>query len=93
MVKFLTGLSKLEERVYVHVKNEEIRDRFLQDAEEEGFTIGGKKPMEKEEKSDIYAINDDGTLNYVGFAGHIAFKQADSVGGRRLLKIDYEKYI
>lgn len=93
MVKFLTGLSKLEESVYVLVKDEEIRDRFLQDAEEEGFTIGGVRPTEQEEKSDIYALNDNGTLNFVGFAGHMAFKQADSVGGRRLLKVDYSKCV
>lgn len=93
MVKFLTGLSKLEERVYVLVKNEEIRKRFLQDAEDEGFTIGGEKPTEKKEKSDIYALNDNCTLSFAGFTGHMAFKHADSVGGRRLLKIDYEKIL
>lgn len=44
-------LSKLEERVYVLVKNEEIRKRFLQNAEDEGFAIGGEKPTQKKNYS------------------------------------------
>lgn len=41
----VTELSKLNGKVYVYLRNEVIERRFLQDAENEGFTFGdGEKP-------------------------------------------------
>jgi len=88
-MKTLRELAKVDARVYVYVGKKEVRDRFLKRAEEEGFTFGdGVKPLEREAYDDIYALNPDGTLNFVGFAGHLAFR-----GGRKdLVKIEYEKW-
>lgn len=41
----VTELSKLNGKVYVYLRDEVIARRFLQDAENEGFTFGdGEKP-------------------------------------------------
>lgn len=88
----IADLLRLKGRVYVRLANEEIGRRFLRDAEREGFTFGdGAKPTERE-YSDIFAINRDMTINYVGFIGHIAFSGAKKIGGERLFRVDYEKY-
>ena len=88
----ITDLLKLKGRVYVYLANKVIGQRFLQNAEQEGFTFcGGAKPTERE-YDDIFAINKDMTINYVGFIGHIASRSAKRIGGERLFKVDYEKY-
>lgn len=93
-MRIVRELAKMDGRVYVFVKDDVVTNQFLQDAEEEGFTFGDLcKPTERKEKADIYAINKDGTINFVGFAGHMAFHHADHVGKDVLIKVDYEKYI
>ena len=67
----------------------DIGKRFLQDAENEGFMFrDGVKPTQREADS-IFAINDDMTINYVGFVGHVAYQAADKIGNKPLIKIDY----
>ena len=80
-------------RVYVYLSNEEICNKFLSDAEKEGFIFcDGVKPTERE-GADIYALNQNRTINYVGFIGHMAFQSAHKIDNQRLVKIDYEEYI
>ena len=86
-------LSAYTGRIYVYLATKEIGRRFLQDAEKEGFTFGdGVKPTERK-ASDIFAINMDMTINYVGFVGHMADWVADQVGNQPLIKIDYREMI
>ena len=88
-MKTIKELASIGERVYVYLKDEETAQRFLRDAEAEGFTFGdGVRPTERH-WSDLYAIHPDGTLNYVGANGHIAYGSgADSV-----VRIDYSQVI
>lgn len=80
-------------RVYVYLSSEEVCDRFLHDTEKEGFTFcDGVTPTERK-GADIYALNRNRTINYVGFIGYIAFQSAKRIGNQKLVKIDYEKYI
>ena len=82
-------LSAYAGRVYVYLATEDIAKRFLQDAENEGFIFrDGVKPTQREADS-IFAINDDMTINYVGFVGRIAYQAADRIGNKPLIKIDY----
>lgn len=82
-------LSNYKGRIYVFLASAEIGKRFLQDAENEGFTFGdGVKPTQREAE-DIFAINEDMTINYVGFVGHLAYRLADKIGDRPLIRIDY----
>ena len=76
-------------RIYIYLATTDIGKRFLQDAENEGFMFrDGVKPTQREADS-IFAINDDMTINYVGFVGHVAYQAADKIGNKPLIKIDY----
>ena len=47
-------------------------------------------PTQKE-YSDIYAINDDLTISYTGWAGHVLFHNGDRA--KNVVRIDYGKYV
>lgn len=73
-------------KVYVYLSDEAVGERFLQQAEQEGFTFSdGAKPTSRH-YSDIMAVNPDGTINYVGSYGRMAF------GANAVNKIDYQRF-
>lgn len=89
----MVKLSKLNGKVYVFVKDEILCKKFLQDAEKEGVSFGdGEKPTARP-GNDLYVVNRDWTISHAGGAGHMAFHSADTVGGQKLIRIDYEKYL
>ncbi len=90
-IKDLVNLNN--ERVYVYLANNDIGNRFMQQAEDEGFTFnGGVKPTDRC-YAEIMAVNDDCTINFVGSVGRMAFGSgAETVGNRKLLRVDFEKY-
>ena len=89
----VTELSKRNGKVYVYLKNETITQQFLQDAENEGFTFGdGARPTTRA-SSDLYAVNPDHTINYVGWAGHMAYQAAKKIGDQELIRVDYAGYL
>ena len=76
----------IHQHTYVYCRSRAIAERFLRDAEEEGFMFGdGKKPTEMN-ADDIFALNDDFTMSYTGFAPHAMF----GGGGSHVIWIDYE---
>ena len=87
-------LSQMDGRVYVFFKTEALCQQFLSQAEQEGFTFqDGAKPTERH-TSDIIAVNNDFTINYVGSVGHVAFgSNVKRIGEENLIRIDYEDYI
>lgn len=86
-------LSSYTGRIYVYLANGDICKRFLQDAEKEGFTFtDGTNPIQKH-TSDIIALNQDVTINYVGFVGRVAFQVANRIGNQPLVKIDYREFL
>ena len=89
MVNIKSLLSAHTGRIYIYLATADIGNRFLQDAENEGFLFrDGVKPTQREADS-IFAINDDMTINYVGFVGHVAYQAANKIGNKPLIKIDY----
>ena len=89
----VTELSKLNGKVYVYLRDEVIARRFLQDAENEGFTFGdGEKPTARP-GNNLYVVNRDWTISHVGWAGHMAFQLAKYVGEQELIRVDYERYL
>lgn len=85
-------LSTNTGRVYVYFATEGVCKRFLQDAENEGFTFtDGTKPTQKH-TSDVLAVNPDLTINYVGAIGHIAYQAASKIGNQKLIRIDYRDF-
>ena len=92
-MRTITELSKLNGKVYVYLRNETVAKKFLIDAEADGFTFGdGVKPTERD-ISDLFVVNRDWSISYVGWAGHMAYKSANCIGDQELIRIDYEKYI
>lgn len=82
-------LSAYAGRIYVYLATDDLGKQFLRDAENEGFTFcDGVKPTQREADS-ILAINDDMTINYVGFVGHMAYQASDLIGNQKLVKVDY----
>ena len=89
MERTLTALRReLRGDIFVWLRNEEVAKRFLQDAENEGFTIGGDRPTARPAEQ-IMALH-DGTISYVGANGRIRFGCGDTKGFHR---VDYEKYL
>lgn len=89
----VTELSKLNGKVYVYLRDEVIARRFLQDAENEGFTFGdGEKPTART-GNNLHVVNRDWTISHVGWAGHMAFQSAKYVGEQELIRVDYERYL
>lgn len=91
-MRTIKNLLTKKGRVYVYLPDEEIARQFLVDAEREGFTFGDGASVTKREPSDIYALNEDKTINFVGFAGHILFNSAKKIGKSKLFKVNYRKY-
>ena len=89
MERTLKTLRKeLKGDIYVWLRNAEIGQRFLQDAESEGFTVGGNRPTTKPYAT-VMALHDV-TISYVGTNGMIRFQCGDANGFHR---VDYEKYV
>ena len=88
-MRTVSNLLNLEGRVYVYLKSENIVNLFLKNAEAEGFTFGdGVKPTGRDH-SDIYALHDDWTINFVGFVSHMAFHSP----AEQFIRVDYGKYL
>ncbi len=74
--------------IFIYLRDAQIGERFLRDAEAEGFTIAGDKPTAKPYAS-VMALH-YGTINYVGANGMMRFGCGDTTLLRR---VDYEKYV
>lgn len=94
MERTLKALTKLDGRVYVYLANDEAGKTFLAQAEAEGMLFDtGAKPTDNPYAT-VMAINHDGTMNYVGANGMVAFQVgADTIGSEKLICVDYEKYV
>ena len=44
-------------------------------------------------KTYLYVVNRDWIISHVGWAGHMVFQSAKSVGGQELIRVDYERYL
>lgn len=83
-----------DKKVYVYLANDEIGNKFMQQAESEGIAFNdGVKPTERN-YAEIMAVNNDFTINFVGSVGRMAFGSGtESIGDKKLLRVDFEKYI
>ncbi len=89
MERTLTNLRRSKKGdIYIFLRSTEIGERFLRDAEAEGFTIGAAKPTARP-YSMIMALH-DGRINYVGTNGVIRFQCGGTADFHR---VDYEKFV
>lgn len=93
-MRTIANLLNLDGRVYVYVPSKNIRRLFLKNAQEEGFMFAdGVKPTRRRAYDDIYALNKDFTLNFVGYIGHIAFHHPEVPNDYNLIRVDYAAYL
>lgn len=93
-VRTIKNISEMEGKAYVYLANDEIGNKFMHMAEDEGFTFGdGVKPTERQ-YAEVMAVNHNATINYVGVNGRMAFGSgAKTIGDEVLIRIDFEKYL
>lgn len=93
-MRTIAELLNLDGRVYVYVPSKKIRRLFLTNAQKEGFSFDdGAKPTKRRAYDDIYALNEDFTLNFVGHIRHIAFHHPSCFENDKLIRIDYCAYL
>lgn len=80
-------------RIYIFLTDDSTKRLFTQSAITEGFTFGDGAATDTRELDSIMALNGDHTINYVGINGHVAFGVNTSIGGKPLIRIDYQRYI
>ena len=89
----LTALSRLDGRVYVYCSDRRTLQRFIEDAENEYFHYRDGVSLLERKPDSIMALNRDRTVNYIGYAGTLAFRTASMVGDQPLIRVDYRKYV
>lgn len=86
MERTLTDLrNSLEGKIYVWMKDAETEQKFVADAESEGYLYGKIRPSDSP-VDNIVALHDNKQLSHVGAVGRMDFQ---SGGGHR---IDYKKF-
>lgn len=90
----IKDLTYLQGRVYLYMSDSTIRDQFITDANEEGVTYGDGVTLTERKPDAIMALNDNMTVNFVGFAGHMHFLQASAPEkhSNPLIRVDYGRY-
>ena len=88
-MRTIRDLIKTDKKVYIYLQNKAIEYRFMSDAEREGITYGdGIKPTERP-VDDIMALNSDGTISFLGWAGRMPYHYSKDT----VKRVDYERYI
>ena len=86
-------LLSLDGQIFVLLRGKNICNLFLTQAEQEGFTFqDGTKPTASR-PADIIVLHSDWTLNNVGWAGHMAFRNPAAKLGEPIIRVDFGKYI
>ena len=92
-MRTVSNLLTLNGQVYIYLASANLSALFFKNAENEGVTFGdGRRPTESQ-TADIIALNTDWTINYVGWAGHMAFRYPQVVAGEPLVRVDYGRYL
>lgn len=84
--KLLTNSKK---RVYVFLADEETEAKFIADADAEGYTFEDGTLLSERASSNLYALNQNKTVNYLNSVGRIAFQ----CNSKHIVRVDYKKYV
>lgn len=71
--------------VYVYLPSKAATLDFLRAAEKEGFLFGDGKRPTKKPLDDYYALHQDLTMNFIGFAGRLRWRSGDD----GILRVEY----
>ena len=78
--------EKFEGKIFVYLADEKIRKEFAEDAEKEGFTIGGQKPTER----DVDEKHERRNFQHVQRMEFMANGGSNAKG--KFHRVDYAKY-
>lgn len=92
-MRTVSNLLNLDGMIYVYLASPNLSALLMKNAEAEGFTFGDGVKLTERGVADIMALKSDWTINYVGWAGHMAFRYSDDVVGDPIIRVDYGKYI
>lgn len=88
-MRTIRNLINHEKKVYILLRTKEIRYRFMNDADRESISYGDGVKASDRMVEDIMALKADGTICFLGWAGHMCYHY----GKNAAIRIDYEKYI
>ena len=87
-MRTLTELLKTNNKVFIRLANDNLKQKFMQQAEDEGFVYQGQKPTTLQAES-IMIIHDDYTLGtLVGMATNMHYHYCP-----KEMRVDYARYI
>lgn len=78
-----------QKRVYVFIADKETEAKFITDADTEGYVFEDGTMLSERASSNLYAINQNKTVNYLNSIGRIAFQ----CNSKHIVRVDYKKYI
>ena len=88
-MKTITQISRLDGRVYVYLASKQLVCQSLKQAEIEGFTFcDGVNPTNSKETA-VMAVNPNRTINFVGFVGLMPYAVAETIGDKRIIRVEY----
>lgn len=88
-MRTIKDLINPEKKVYVFLRTKAIRYRFMSDAEREEITYGDGIKATDRPVEDIMALQPDGTICFLGWAGRMCYHHSKNTA----IRIDYEKYV
>ena len=86
VMRTIKELYSLEGKVYLRIGSMGAFKQFAVTARDEGFSL----PIGED---DILVMNEDWSFCHPGFIGHMAFHNAATVSGKKLIRVDYNKWI
>ena len=88
-MRTIKELINQEKKVYILLKNDAVRYRFMSDAAYEGITYSDGVSTIERTVDEIMALQKDGTICFLGWAGRMCYHHAQN----QAIRINYEKYI
>lgn len=82
-------VQSTDNRVYVHLSDQETTEAFIKNAENEGFKFCGGKRISEMPLDDFYALNKNLTVNYINFIGRVAYQ----CGAENVLRVEYKDFL
>lgn len=89
-MRSLKLLIEKNKKVWFYCGTEELQNRFLEQAEEEGLvTMSGEKPTSLSFQH-LYGINEEGRMGYIS---HFIWLKSFHADNKDILRIDYDRFI
>ena len=85
-MRTIKELYSLEGKIYLWLGSTGAFEHFIASAKDEGFSL----PIVKD---DVLVLNENWSFCHHGFVGHMAFHNAAYVSGKKLIRVDYNKWI